>query len=315
MNINGLKIGHAEIEGAHTGVTVFLPPPQTVGSVDVRGPAPGSRESSLLAPDKPMKYINGVVFTGGSAYGLGSADGVMRYLGERGIGHFTPIKPIPIVPTAVIYDLFFNQGKVWPDADLGYQACVNAVENNPAQGNVGAGAGVNVGKWGGFENVTIMKSGFGIASEQVGDVVVSCAAVVNAVGDVVNADGTTLAGAMDENGRFLAETNPSRRFAERSGVVTGANTTLLLVATNATFDKVQCNRLAQRAHDGMAVAIRPSHTTHDGDTAFAIATGEVASAFETVAITAVDVVAEAIRNAVRTCTTVGPVVGLASEQK
>jgi L-aminopeptidase/D-esterase-like protein len=233
----------------------------------------------------------------------------MRYLGEQGIGHYTPIKPIPIVPGAVVYDLFFNQGKVWPDADLGYQACLNAIENNPAQGNVGAGAGVSVGKWGGFENV-IMKGGFGIASETIGDVVVSCAAVVNAVGDVVNADGTTLAGAMDHNGRFLSETNPSRRFAERSGVVTGANTTLVLLATNATFDKVECNRLAQRAHDGMAVAIRPSHTTHDGDTAYAIATGDVQTAFETVAVTAVNVVAEAIRNAVRFSKTVGAVVGL-----
>ena len=151
LNIPGLKIGHATIEDAHTGVTVFLMPPNTVGSVDVRGPAPGSRESALLAPDKPMKYINGIVFTGGSAFGLGSVDGVMRYFGERGIGHYTPIKPIPIVPGAVVYDLFFNQGKVWPDAELGYQACLNAVENNSAQGDVGAGAGVNVGKWGGFE--------------------------------------------------------------------------------------------------------------------------------------------------------------------
>lgn len=311
LNIPGLKIGHANIPDAHTGVTAFLMPPETVGSVDVRGPAPGSRESALLAPDKPMKYINGIVFTGGSAYGLGSVDGVMRYFGEQGIGHFTPIKPIPIVPGAVVYDLFFNRGTVWPDADLGYQSCINAIENNPAQGDVGAGAGVNVGKWAGFEDVVIMKSGFGMASETIGDVVVSCAAVVNAVGDVVNEDGSTLAGAMSLNGRFLSETRPSRRFAERASITTGANTTLVLVATNAKFGKVQCNRLAQRAHDGMAVAIRPSHTTHDGDTAFAVATGDVDSAFETVAITAVDVVAEAIRNAVRFSKTVGPVVGLA----
>lgn len=310
FNIPGLKIGHATIDGAYTGVTVFLMPPETVGSVDVRGPAPGSRESALLAPDKPMKHINAIVLTGGSAYGLGSADGVMRYLGEQGIGHPTPIKPIPIVPAAVVFDLFFNQGSVWPDADLGYQACLNAVENNPAQGNVGAGAGVNVGKWAGFEDVTIMKSGFGMASETVGDVVVSCAVVVNAVGDVVNEDGSTLAGAMALDGSFVSESRPSRRFAERSGVTTGANTTLMVVATNAKLDKVECNRLAQRAHDGMAVAIRPSHTTHDGDTAYAVATGQVESAFETVAITAVNVVAEAIRNAVRFCESVGPVVGL-----
>ena len=152
-----------------------------------------------------------------------------------------------------------------------------------------------------------------MASETIGDVVVSCAAVVNAVGDVVNKDGSTLAGAKSLDGRFLVESHPSRRFAERSSITMGANTTLVLVATNATFGKVQCNRLAQRAHDGMAVAIRPSHTTHDGDTAFAVATGEVETSFETVAITAVDVVAEAIRNAVRFSKTVGSVVGLAGE--
>lgn len=310
MNISGLKIGHVTDETAMTGVTVLLMPPNTVGSVDVRGPAPGSRESALLAPDKPMKYINAIVLTGGSAYGLGTADGVMRFLGEQGIGHFTPVKPIPIVPAAVVFDLFFNRGTVWPDAEWGYRAAQTAVYNNPAQGNIGAGAGVTVGKWAGFEDVVIMKGGFGLASHTIGDMVISCAAVVNAVGDVVNADGRTLAGAMTPDGRFMADDNPLRLLNERPVLTTGSNTTLLVVATNATLDKVECHRLAQRAHDGMAVAIRPSHTTHDGDTAFAVATGEVEAPFERVAVTAVEVVAEAIRNAVRFAKSVGPVVGL-----
>lgn len=311
MNIPGLKVGHATNTEAHTGCTVFLCPPETVGSVDVRGPAPGSRESALLQPDKPIQYVNGLVLTGGSAFGLATADGVMRYLAAQGIGHPTPIKPIPIVPAAVVYDLFFSQGKVLPDAEMGYEACQNAREDGIPQGNVGAGAGVTVGKWGGFENV-IMKGGFGMAAERIDDLVVLAAAVVNAVGDVVNADGSVLAGAQDKNGRWLAADNPYRLFQGGPPTQIGTNTTLVVVATNAALTKVEVNRLAQRAHDGISIAIRPAHTTHDGDTAFALATGQVESSINVVANVAVEMVAEAIRNAVRHAATVGPVIGLAS---
>lgn len=310
MNIPGLKIGHATDSEFHTGCTVFLCPPQTVASVDVRGPAPGSRESALLQMDKPIQHVNGIVLTGGSAFGLATADGVMRYLAEQGIGHQTPILPIPIVPTAVVYDLFFSMGKRLPDAEMGYAACLDAHEGNPAQGNVGAGAGVTVGKWAGFGNV-IMKGGFGMASATLGDLVVSAAAVVNAVGDVVHANGEVLAGAQDENGRWLAAANPYRLF--QGDIPTQiANTTLVVVATNAQLSKVEAHRLAQRAHDGMAIAIRPVHTTHDGDTAFALATGQVEASFNAVANVAVEMAAEAIRNSVRHAVSVGPVLGLAS---
>ena len=158
MNTAGIKIGHATNEAFHTGCTVFLCPDETRASVDVRGPAPGSRETQVLGLDKPMEFINGIVLTGGSAFGLGSADGVMKYLAEHDIGHYTPIKRIPIVPAAVVYDLFFNQGKVWPGPDMGYEACQNASTEHIPQGNVGAGAGVTVGKWAGFSpDVVIMK--------------------------------------------------------------------------------------------------------------------------------------------------------------
>ncbi len=307
-NLAGLKIGHTTDEEFHTGCTVFLCPPQTVGSVDARGPAPGSRELTLLQPDKPIQFVNAVVLTGGSAFGLATADGVMRYLAEQEIGHWTPIRPIPIVPTAVVYDLFFSQGQRLPDAAMGYQACLNAHETEVAQGNVGAGAGVTVGKWGGFTGP--MKGGVGLASAVVDGVTVGAAAVVNAVGDVVNEDGTVLAGARKPGGGWLVTENPYRKFPERPPVQL-TNTTLVVVWTNSILSKVEANRLAQRAHDGLAIAIRPVHTTHDGDTAFALATGQVTANFDLVANMAVSMVAEAIRHAVRQARSVGDIVGLA----
>ena len=311
MNLAGLKIGHATDEQFHTGCTVFLCPPNTVASVDVRGPAPGSREAMLLQPDKPIQFIQAVMLTGGSAFGLATADGAMRWLAEHDIGHPTPIRPIPLVPTAVVYDLFMNNGQHPPNAEMGYQACQNATESDVAVGNVGAGAGVTVGKWGGFQ--TIMKGGFGLHSVEIDGVVVGAGAVVNAIGDVVNVDGSVLAGARGENGRWLVEQNPYRQFPSLPATPVGTNTTLVVVFTNAKLSKVEANRLAQRAHDGFAIAIRPVHTTHDGDTAYALATGQVEAPFDLVANVAVDVVAEAIRNGVRSAAAHGPIPGLASE--
>ncbi|MCA9928156.1 MAG: P1 family peptidase [Anaerolineales bacterium] len=310
LNIPGLKVGHATDAAHQTGCTVFLCPEGTVGSVDVRGPAPGSHETALLQPDKPIHHINGLVFTGGSAFGMATVDGVMRYLGERGIGHKTPIRPIPIVSAAVVYDLFFSRENP-PTAEMGYAACLAACEDDIPQGNVGAGTGVTVGKWGGFDNV-IMKGGFGFAGETIDGVVVSAAAVTNAIGDVVNADGTVLAGSKTSTGTWLVEQNPYRIFRSGPPTQLGTNTTLVVVATNAKLDGVEANRLAQRAHDGMAIAIRPVHTTHDGDIAFSLATGQVEANFDLVANVGVAVVAEAIRNSVRFAETVGQAVGLAS---
>jgi len=310
MDFVGIKIGHVTDTENHTGCTVFLCPPQTVGSVDVRGPAPGSRETALLEPEKPVSYVNAVVFAGGSAFGLATADGVMRYLAESGIGHVTPIMPIPIVPAAIVYDLFLGRGRRLPDSEMGYQACLAAEAGNDAQGNVGAGTGVTVGKWAGFHS--IMKGGFGLARRQVEDVVVCAAAVVNAVGDVVSEDGQVLAGARDDNGRWAVERDPLRRFPERppAGLT---NTTLVVIATNAGLNKIEANRLAQRGHDALAIAVRPIHTTHDGDTVFALATGQLPEAhYDLVANMAVEVTAEAIRNGVRHAAGVAGIPGLAS---
>jgi L-aminopeptidase/D-esterase-like protein len=262
-----------------------------------------------LEADKAVMTINAVLLTGGSAFGLAAADGVMRYLAERGIGHPTPVRPVPIVAAAVIYDLFMNDGKRPPDGPMGYAACLAADESLPAQGNVGAGAGATVGKWGGFPG--FMKGGFGLASITDGDLVVLVAAVSNCVGDVVAADGSVLAGSRNAEGGWRVEQDRLRRFAERPPANLGTNTTLVVAVTNARLDKVSTNRLAQRAHDGMAIAVRPVHTTHDGDTAFALATGAVQAPFDVVANAAVEATAEAIRNSVRYAGTVGELIGLA----
>lgn len=309
LNLAGLQIGHATNEEFHTGCTVFLCPEGTLGSVDVRGPAPGSRELALLSPVKPIERVDAVVLTGGSAFGLATADGVMRYLAEQGKGHPTPIKPIPLVPAAVVYDLFLGWGKKLPDAAMGYAACQDARPDNVAQGNVGAGTGVTVGKWAGFQHM--MKSGFGLAGLSDGDLVVTAAAVVNAVGDVTNEDGTVLAGARAEGGGWLVDQDPLRRVPDGPPVQPGANTTLVVVATNAALSKVEAHRLAQRAHDGLAIAIHPVHTTHDGDTAFALSTGRVEADFDLAANMGVTAVAEAIRNAARHAATIDTVPGLA----
>ena len=307
INLAGLKIGHATDEAHHTGCTVFLCPDGTTGSVDVRGPAPGSREAALMQIDKPIQFVNGVVLTGGSAFGLRTADGVMQYCAEHDIGHFTPIRPIPIIPAAVVYDLFMSEGNL-PTSEMGYAACENAMDTAVSQGNVGAGAGVTVGKWCGFQQM--MKSGFGLETVEIDDLVVGAAAVVNAVGDVVNKDGTVLAGARKEGGGWAVEDNPYRQFPEQPPAQL-TNTTLVVLFTNAKMSKVEANRLAQRVHDGMAIAIRPVHTTHDGDTAFALATNQVEASFDLVANVAVEVVAEAIRNGVRHANSVTFVPGLA----
>ena len=317
MNLAGLKIGHATHEAYHTGCTVILCPGQgAVGGLDVRGPAPGSREAALLGADKPDKFVNAVVLTGGSAFGLATADGVMRYLGERDIGHWTPIRPVPIVPGAVVYDLFLSEGQA-PTADMGYEACLRAMSDEVEQGNIGAGAGVTVGKWAGFPHM--MKGGFGLAEishSQYGLNIIA-AVVTNAVGDVVNADGSVLAGAYAVDGSWLATKNPYR-FIDPTQFpippVVGTNTTLIVVGTNAKLTRAEATRLAQRAHDGMAVAIRPSHTRHDGDTAFALATGEVEAPENLIGNMAVEAVAEAIRNSVRYAATVGTVRGLAGSE-
>jgi len=295
-NIPGVRVGHATDAEALTGCTVILCPPKTVGGCDVRGNAPGSRELALLASEKSMQEVHAILLTGGSAFGLAAADGVMRYLEEHGIGYETPWGKVPIVPAAVIFDLFLGNSKIRPDSKMGYNACINATDSVVQQGNVGAGTGATVGKWAGMEYW--MKSGVGTANLSLSEIVVAALAVVNAVGDIMDERGNILAGARFPSGEFLAARDSTRRFVQKPLLIT-ENTTLVVVATNARLNKVDVNRVAQRAHDGMARAIVPVHTIHDGDIAFALATGKVPTSVDLVAEMGAEVTAQAIRNAVK----------------
>ncbi len=306
-DVPGILVGHYTDEKAVTGCTVVLCPPKTTASCDVRGSASGSRELALLAPDKQMQEVHAILLTGGSAFGLGATNGVMQYLAEHNIGYQTPWALVPIVPSAVIFDLNVGASKTFPLPEDAYAACMNA-SSTFAVGNVGAGTGATVGKWNGLQSA--MKGGVGSASLKNGEVIVGAIAVVNAVGDVVNRDGTILAGAQ-ENGKFLGENGRLQSFRNDRNLSRNTNTTLVVVATNVRFSKVDVNRVAQRAHDGMARAIVPSHTTFDGDTTFALSAGNVSAPIDLVAEMGTEVTAEAIRSAVKHARTTAGVRGLA----
>ncbi|MEN3039494.1 MAG: P1 family peptidase [Candidatus Kryptonium sp.] len=290
----GFKIGHSTNKEALTGCTVILCPPKTTGSCFVSGNAPGSRELELLSPDMTVSEVHAIVLTGGSAFGLASADGVMRFLEENEIGYQTPWAKVPIVPSAVVYDLNVGNPKIRPTAEDGYNACLNATINFET-GLVGAGTGTTVGKWAGFEYR--MNGGFGFSIVQLDDLIVSAVAVVNSVGDVIEEDGKIIAGAR-ANGKFIAE-DKKFRFALQRKIQFGTNTTLVCVMTNASLTKIESYKLSKRANNGISRAIRPSHTSYDGDVVFTLATGQVETEFEVLAELSSYVVAEAIRDAVR----------------
>ncbi len=295
----GFKVGHWTDRTAVTGCTVILCPPQCVGGCDVRGGSPGSRELALLHSERSMQEVHAVVLTGGSAFGLGVADGVMRYLEERDIGYRTPWAKVPIVPSAVIFDMNIGSAKVRPTPDAGYRACEAAVDHGFDEGSVGVGTGATVGKWAG--PTPRMMGGFGTASRIHGEAIVSAAAVVNAVGDVFDEDGTVIAGARDQRGQWLAGRHRLGGFGTAQGPL-ATNTTLVVVMTNVRLSKVGANRVAQRSHNGLARAIRPVHTSHDGDIVIALSSGPVEANLDLIAEMAADATAEAIRTGARQAT-------------
>ena len=305
--VPGIKVGHFTDSKSLTGCTVILCPPNTKASCEVRGNSPGSRELALLAPEKSAQEIHAILLTGGSAFGLSAADGVMRWLEEHGIGYSTPWAKVPLVPTAVVFDLNVGSNLVRPDALSGYQACDAATTDGIGEGNVGAGTGTTVGKWKGFEYCT--KGGVGSASTKVADLIVGALAVVNAVGDIINADGTVLAGARQPGGGYFGTTEAYRPLS-RGKVLEESNTTLVVVATNARFSKLELFRISQRMHDGMARAIVPVHTSFDGDVSFALSCGQEVADLDLVAELAAQVTAEAIRRAVKSAKTVTGIPGL-----
>ncbi len=301
-------MGHAQVPGRATGCTVLLCPPGTVGGVAQRGGAPGTRETDLLRPENTVDVVHAVLLTGGSAYGLDAAGGVMRWLEERGIG--LPVGDgvrVPIVPAAVLFDLWGEDTHIRPDAATGLSACQAASNEPPAQGRVGAGAGARVGKLQGI--AASMPGGVGNAALRVGGITVAALVAVNAIGDVLDAQGRVIAGARRSDGQGFVDSTaallagpapgPTSDTASRASASPGAATTIGVVATDARLTKAQATQLAQLAHHGLSRAVSPI-TAHDGDTLFALATGGAGQAFDisTLGAMAAEVVARAIRNAV-----------------
>lgn len=278
ININeiqGFSIGNAQDEKGGTGCTAILCPKGAAGGVDVRGGGPATRETDLLSPVKSCEEVYGIMLSGGSAYGLDSASGAMKYLEERNIGFDVGIGKVPIVSGACIFDLIAGDFKCRPDADMGYKACVNSERNQPEMGNYGAGTGATVGKFAGPERT--MKGGLGFYAVEIGKLKIGAVAVVNCLGDVYDADtGAQIAGMLSKDGRSLDNTRRVmwESIERRRNVFTG-NTTIGCIITNAKLDKNQCNKLASMAHNGYAAAIKPVHTSADGDTVFYLAKGTV----------------------------------------
>ncbi|RZL42095.1 MAG: peptidase S58 family protein [Variovorax sp.] len=274
-DVPGIEVGHFSDARRPTGCTVILARDGAVGGVDVRGAAPGTRETDLLAPGNLVTHVHAVMLAGGSAWGLAAADGAMRWLEERGIGLDVRFGILPIVPAAVLFDLPMGDARIRPDATGGYAACEAASTRAPAEGNVGAGSGALVGKLFGVERA--MKGGVGSASITVGGVTVGALIACNALGDVIDPDtARVVAGARTVDGRALLDTRRALLRGELPRpLLAGTNTTLGVIATDAVLTKVQANRLAAVAHDGLARSINPVHTMSDGDTLFALATGRV----------------------------------------
>jgi len=302
-DVAGLLVGHFTDPRRPTGCTVLLCPQGATCGVDVRGAAPGTRETDLLRPDNLVKHVHALLLTGGSAFGLDAASGVMRWLEERGHGLAVGPARVPIVPAAVLFDLWIGDGRIRPDAAAGYAACDAASHEPPAQGSVGAGAGASVGKLFGIERA--MKGGIGSASLKVGAVTVGALVAVNPTGDVIDpASGQVVAGTRGADGRPRSASQAIVAGEIPPRALPGMATTIGIVATDARLSKAQCQKLASMAHNGLARCIDPVHTMADGDTLFALATGTSGRAGDmtVLGVLAATVTARAVLNAVRAAT-------------
>ncbi|KAA3645270.1 MAG: peptidase S58 family protein [Chloroflexi bacterium] len=314
-DIKGIQVGHAQDLEAITGCTVILCPDGAVGGVDQRGGAPGTREVDAMHPVHLVDKAHAIVLSGGSAFGLDSAGGAVRYLEEKKIGFNVGVARVPIVPAAILFDLGIGSADVRPDADMGYQACLNANSDAPAEGSVGAGTGATVGKiLGGGQAV---KSGIGTASMEIGGgVVVGAIVAVNAFGDVINPEkNEIIAGARSikkgplkiGEGLFADTLEVTRGLVGRTimGLASRQNTVIGVVATNAKLNKEQATKMAQMAQNGLVRSIRPANTMMDGDTIFSLATGKKKADVNIVGAFAAQVVTEAILRGVRAATSLG----------
>jgi len=281
--VPGVRVGHWTDRAAGTGCTVIVFPEPNVSAVEIRGAAPGSRETALLAPGMRVEQIQAILLTGGSAFGLAAADGVMAGLEAEGRGHPTPAGPVPIVPAAVVFDLMVGDRMVRPGAAEGLTAFEKATSDPVVAGRWGAGAGATVAKWRGFDQ----PGGLGSFSVVAAGATVGALAVLNAVGDVFSLEGESLTGGDLVPGPPVVPPMP------------GTNTTLVVVATDARLSRVELGRLALRSQDALAVCLRPAHTRYDGDTSFAISCGEVEANLDVLSEAAFHVTGRAIETAVR----------------
>lgn len=298
LTVIGIKVGHYTDTEAITGCTVILCERGAVAGVDVSGSAPGTRETDLLRPGNLVEEVQAVVLSGGSAFGLDAASGVMKYLEERGVGHETRAGLVPIVPAAIIFDLAIGSSEIRPGAEAGYRACLAATDTEVAEGCVGAGTGATVGKILGMERAT--KGGLGLASQELANgVVVAALMVVNAFGDVIDAKtGKVIAGPRRPNGGGFLSTAELLRKGKFRRNVPSSNTIIGVVATNAQLNKEQANKLAQMAQVGIARTIDPCRTMYDGDVVFALSSGEKKVDINALGSVAAEVVAMAIIRAV-----------------
>lgn len=307
--IPGIKVGQVtDVEGA-TGCTVIICPPHTIGAVDVRGGGPGTRETDLLQPHNHVEEVTAIMLSGGSAFGLATADGAMHWLEEHEVGYKSITGyTVPIVPAAILFDLPIGKDGVRPTAEMGYQACENATSDPVEQGSVGAGTGARIGAM--FGNERASKGGIGSATIELGNgLIISALIAVNSGGDIIDEQGQILAGLRTEDGTgfvgllnvitdlLTADSKPENR----------ENTVIGVVATNAKLSNAHTYKVAQMAHDGMARAVNPTHTMRDGDAIFALSTGEIPSDPSLVGAYAAEMVAQAIRNAIRKATSLGGV--------
>ena len=291
--IDGIQVGHATDVEAQTGCTVVICSKGATAGVDVRGAAPGSRETESIRPGRLIQEAHAILLTGGSAFGLDAAGGVVQYLEERGVGFPAGPVRVPIVPAAVIFDLHVGDPHVRPDRQMGYDACVDVSTAPVVMGAVGAGTGVTVGK---APGVTPSAGGVGSACISLENgLVVAALTVVNALGNIVNPTTGDIVAGGKIDGNFVDITE----LLLEANIVPGTNTTIGVIATNAVLSVAEATRVAEMAHDGMARAIRPSHTMFDGDTLFTLATGaHSGSNLNSIGMLAADVVAESIVKAV-----------------
>jgi L-aminopeptidase/D-esterase-like protein len=300
-DVAGIKIGHFTDSRRPTGCTVILTEEGAVAGVDVRGAAPGTRDTDLLNPINTVQTVHAIMLAGGSAFGLDAATGAMRYLEEHGIGFDMRVARVPIVPAAILFDLGVGDAKIRPDAEAGYKACKAATTAAPAEGNVGAGAGATVGKLFGMSRA--MKSGIGTSAIKIAGVTVGAIVAVNAIGDVFDpSTGKPIAGARTKDGKSLLNSMAAiLRGEPLPPVLAGTATTIGVVATDVVLTKAQASKVAQMAHDGLARTINPVHTAYDGDTIFALATGKSSRAANLTLIGALaaEAMAQAVVRAVR----------------